>query len=65
MISSGWISLLKSGIRAGVRAKSRAEKREVTAEEILADLFNEMVMSGEVDGIKVVELIDKRHICGK
>ena len=62
---SGWMHLLKTGVKLGVAAKSKLTGRTVTAEEIVADFFNEMTQSGDVNGIKVVELIDKQHICGK
>lgn len=60
---SGEISLLRTGINIAVGAKCRKEDRlDVTKEEVLAELINEMLMSGEVNGIKLVELIDKQHI---
>lgn len=62
---TGEIRLIKGWIGVAVSAKSRREEREVSKEEILADLVNEMLMSGEVDGIEFAALIDKRHICGK
>lgn len=63
MMISGWMNLLKTGVKLGVIAKSRLTGRTVTAEEIVADFFNEMTQSGDVNGIDVVKLINKKHIC--
>lgn len=65
IMDNGYINQLKVCIRVSVMAKSRIEGREVTQEEILAELFNSMTQGGEVNGIEVVKLIDKMHICGK
>lgn len=61
-IMTGEIRIIKGWINVAVAAKSRREGREdVTKEEVLADLINEMLMSGEVNGIELCELIDKQH----
>ena len=60
---SGEIRLLRTSITIAVGARCRKEDRiDVTKEEILADLVNELMMNGEVNGIKLCELIDKQHI---
>ena len=63
MYAESEMSMLKVFVNIAVKARSRREGEEVSKEVILAALLNEMMMSGEVDGIKVVELIDKEHIC--
>ena len=64
IMDNGYINQLKVCIRVSVMAKSRIEGREVTQEEILAELFNSMTQGGDVNGIDVVAKIDKQHICG-
>ena len=66
IMDSGYINQLKMCMKVAVGAKCKREGRaDVTKAEILAELFNELVMSGEVNGMDVVALIDRSHICEK
>ena len=62
VIMSGEVSLMKTTVNIAVSARSRKERRTVSKEEVLADLVNELLMSGEVNGIEFCKLVDKSHI---
>jgi len=54
---SGWVSLLKTGVKVGVRSKSKAEGREITPEDVIAELINDMSDSKEIDVNELLKLI--------
>ena len=62
VMNSGWMSALKTSVNIGVRVKSKTESRQVSKAEVLADLVNDLLMSGEVNGIEFCRLVDKSHL---
>ena len=59
------MSMLKVFFNIAVKARTNREGEDASKERILADFFNEMTQSGEVNGIETVALINKEHICDK
>jgi len=60
-MQAGEIRMLDMALEVGRRSKSRREEREVTKAEFLADVVNDQLMSGKVEGKEFGEWMNKSH----
>ena len=58
----GDLKLMDIALEAGRSARSHKEGRAVSRAEFLADVVNDQLMSGKVNGIDLCKRIDKAHL---
>ena len=58
----GELKMMDIALEAGRSARSHKEGRTVSRAEFLADVVNDQLMSGKVEGIEFCKCVDKAHL---